>query len=126
MDSRTPLGRARGLGSAKTGTGHWWHQTLTSIALVPLVIWFVTSIAGIASADYATTVAWLSTPHVAIIMLLFLFAGFYHLKIGLEVVIEDYVHDEVLKVTTQIAVLFAIIATGLACAFSVLKLAFTV
>lgn len=126
MSMRTPLGRARGLGSAKEGTGHLWHQILTSIAMVPLTAWFVTSVAGIASADYETTVAWLSSPLVAIIMLLFIFAGFYHLKIGLEIIIGDYVHGKVIKLVTQISVLFAIITLGLACVFAVLKLAFAV
>ena len=123
---RTPLGRARGLGSAKEGAGHWWHQQLTSIALVPLTVWFIASVAGLAGADYATTVTWLSSRLVAVIMLLFLGAGFYHLRLGLQVMIEDYVHDEVLKTGCQILVLFATIAIGLACVFAELKLAFGV
>ncbi|MFQ5533659.1 MAG: succinate dehydrogenase, hydrophobic membrane anchor protein [Sphingomonadales bacterium] len=123
MDLRTPLGRVRGRGSAKDGTSHWWRQRLTAMALVPLVIWFVTSMAGLAGADYATTVAWLSSPLVAIVMLALLLAGFYHMKLGLQAVIEDYVHDAAAKITAQILVLFATVGLGLACVFAVLKLA---
>jgi len=124
MSRRTALGRVRGLGSAMSGTDHWWHQRVTAVALVPLVIWFVTSIVGLVGADYAVVVAWLRNPLVAIIMVLLLSATYYHLRLGLQVVIEDYVHDQALKVTARVGVDFFCIALAAACVFAVLKLAF--
>jgi len=90
---RSPLGRAIGLGSAKEGVGHWWRERVTAIALVPLSIWFVASMIAHIGSDYATVVAWLRTPLATISMILLLIASFYHSALGLQVVIEDYVHS---------------------------------
>ena len=95
MSLRTPLGRVRGLGSAKEGTAHWWAQRLTAIALVPLVLWFAVSLIVLAGADHATVAAWLRDPVAAVLMLLLILAGFHHAQLGMQVVIEDYVHSEV-------------------------------
>ncbi len=124
MSLRTPLGRVRGLGSAMSGTEHWWHQKVTSIALVPLVIWFIVSIVALIGADYAVFVAWLRSPLVAIIMVLLLVATYYHMRLGLQMVIEDYVHDKALKLASRLAVDFFSFALAVAGIFAVLKLAF--
>ena len=120
MSLRTPLSRARGLGSAKDGAQNWWHQRLTALALLPLAVWFVVSLITLADATYEDVIDWLSSPIVAGLMLLLIFAMFYHLKIGLQEVIEDYVHSEGRKVATLVFVSFACITLGLACALAVL------
>ena len=94
MTLQTPLAKVRHLGAAKEGANHWWWQRLTAILLVPLSLWFVGSLWSIVvgGADRDALVDWLSGPVAAVLMLLFLGATFYHLKLGLQVVIEDYVH----------------------------------
>jgi succinate dehydrogenase / fumarate reductase, membrane anchor subunit len=89
---RTPLGHALGLGSAKNGVEHWWLQRVTAIALVPLTVWFAASLITHAGNDYATFIGWLRTPIATILMTLLLITLFYHTALGLQVVIEDYVH----------------------------------
>lgn len=122
MSLRTPLGRVRGLGAARNGSHHWRLQRLTAIALIPLGVWFLASMAFLAGADYLTVKAWLSAPLPAILVILFAFALFYHLKLGLQVVIEDYVHDGALKLFLQVTVSFSCIGLGLAATLAVLKL----
>ena len=124
MSIKTPLGQVRGLGSAKSGTHHWWMQRVTAIALIPLAIWFVASIIGLIGADRTIVLAWLHLPLVAVLMTLLLGVGFYHMKLGLQVIIEDYVHCEALKVAALMASNFACIALAVACVFAVLKIAF--
>ena len=123
MSIRTPLGRVRGLGSAKNGTTHWWMQRLTAIALVPLGIWLMASVVALVGAD-RTAVEWLARPVPVILMILLLTVGYYHLKLGLQVVIEDYVKTESLKLILQVLVTFACVGLGFACVFAVLKIAF--
>lgn len=122
MGLRTPLGRVRGLGSAKDGTAHWWAQRLTAIALVPLMLWFAASIAASAGADHAVATAWLAQPLNAILVVLMVIAGFHHAQLGLQVVIEDYVHTEWVKVFCIMAAKLAAVALGVATVFSVLKI----
>ena len=124
MNLRTPLGQVRGLGSAKEGTAHWWAQRLTALALIPLVVWFVLSVIVMLGAEHAAMVAWIKNPLVAIFLLLLILAGFQHAQLGMQVVIEDYVHTEWVKIAAVVAVKFAAIALGVATAFSVLKIAF--
>jgi len=124
MSMRTPLGRVRGLGSAKEGVGHWWAQRLTAVALVPLLVWFVASLVEMAGADYAHVVAWIAEPPVAVLLALLFVAGFYHLALGLQVVIEDYVHTEPARLVSLIVVRFGCWALAVAAIFSVLKIAF--
>lgn len=121
---RTPLGRVRGLGSAKDGVHHWWMQRLTALALVPLAIWFAASVAGLAGMSHAEATAWISSPSVAITLVLLIVATFYHAQLGVQVVIEDYVHNEAIKLAGLVALKFAAIALSVAAVFAVLKIAF--
>jgi len=101
---RSPLGRAIGLGSAKEGVEHWWRQRVTAVALVPLVLWFVIAVIELAGANRAALVGWLHQPMPAVLMILLLVATFYHAALGLQVVVEDYVHSERLKLGAIIAI----------------------
>lgn len=124
MSFRTPMGRARGLGSARDGAGHWWAQRLTAIALVPLTLWFVASVVALAGASHAEVVAWLGAPVPAVLMILMIVATFHHAQLGLQVVIEDYIHSEGLKIAGIVLVKFAAAALGLVSVFAVLRIAF--
>ncbi len=123
---RTPLARVRALGSAKSGTGHFWHQRLTAIANVPLVIAFVLILVSLLGRSHAAVVQILGSPLVAIVMLLFIGSITYHMKLGMQVIIEDYVHDEKWKLAAVIANIFFALAVGLAAAYAILKLSFGV
>ena len=119
---RTPLARVIGLGAAKDGTGHWWMQRLTAIALVTLTVWLVASAISLAGAEHAQLKAWLANPLAALLLVLFLGASFYHLKLGLQVVIEDYVHAAPAKLTLLILNSFACVLVAGASILAVLKL----
>ncbi len=122
-DFRTPLSRVKGLGSAKEGTGHFWSQRLTAVALIPLVLWLGFSIAALSGMDYLAIREWLSQPFNAIVMILFMIAGFYHARLGLQVVIEDYVGSHGPRTVAIIGVNFAAAALGVTGVFSVLRIA---
>lgn len=124
MKFRTPLARARGLGSAKSGTHHWWMQRLTAVALVPLSLWFVASLIVLVTADHATVIAWLRSPLVAILCCALIVAIFYHGQLGLQVVVEDYVHTEWLKLASIVVAKFVSLLMAGACLFAVLSIAF--
>jgi succinate dehydrogenase / fumarate reductase membrane anchor subunit len=121
---RTPLGRVRFLGSARTGTKHFWHQRLTSVANVPLTIAFVLIVMGVLGRNHAAVVQILGSTFVAITMLLFVISSVYHMWLGMQVIIEDYVHDELSKLVTLMANTFFSAAVGLAAVFAILKLSF--
>ena len=121
MSLQTPLARARGLGSAKEGSHHWWAQRLTAIALVPLSLWFIYSLVCIGSMDYNTAVEWLQSPVTSVLMILFVFALFYHAQLGIQVVIEDYVRCEVLKISCIILISFLMLFAGLSGVLAILK-----
>jgi succinate dehydrogenase / fumarate reductase membrane anchor subunit len=121
---RSDLGRVRGLGSAKDGTHHWWSQRVTAIALVPLTIWFVASIVGLAGAPLGALKEWVASPVVAVLLLALIVAVFQHARLGLQVVIEDYVHDEAAKIASLLAMNGAVLLLGGIAALSILKLAF--
>lgn len=121
---RTPLARVRGLGSAKSGTGHFWLQRLTAVANVVLAIAFLCIVISLIGKPYAQAVATLAKPHVAILMLLFTVSGAVHMRIGMQVIIEDYIHHEGLKILAVMANTFFAIAVGAACAFALLKISF--
>jgi succinate dehydrogenase / fumarate reductase, membrane anchor subunit len=93
QDMRSPLARAIGLGSAKEGVREWWAERVSAVALVPLTLWFAASIIAHTGSDYATFIAWMKTPLVATLIILLLIALFHHTALGLQVVIEDYVHS---------------------------------
>ena len=119
---RTPLGRVRGLGSAKSGTGHFWHQRLTALANVPLTIGFIAILMSLLGRGHAAVVQILGSPLVAIVMLLFIGSATYHMKLGMQVIIEDYVHDEKWKFAAVIANIFFAVAVGLAAVYAIVKL----
>jgi succinate dehydrogenase / fumarate reductase, membrane anchor subunit len=96
---RSPLGRVLGLGSAKAGVEHWWMQRLTAIIMLPLTIWFAITALALIGADRAAMVAWMHNPMAAMLMILAIIAMLYHLALGLQVVIEDYIHAEGWKLT---------------------------
>jgi succinate dehydrogenase / fumarate reductase membrane anchor subunit len=123
---RTPLARVRHLGSARSGTQHFWRQRLTSVALVPLTIAFILIVVSLIGRNHAAAVQILGSPLVAVLMLLFIITGTYHMWLGMQVIIEDYVHDELLKFATLMANTFFCFAVGLACLYAILKLSFGV
>ena len=125
-DIRSPLGRVRGLGSARSGTQVFWHQRLTAVASVPLTIGAIVIVLSVLGRNHAATVQILGSPLVAITLLLFVLAVVYHMYIGLQVIIEDYVHGEHTKLTLIILNNFYAIAVGLASVFAILKLSFGV
>lgn len=124
MRMETPIGRVRGLGSAKSGAHHWWLERLTSVSTLLLFVWFVVSLLRMPSLDYRSVVEWLAEPLVAVPMLLLIVSTFWHLKLGLQVVIEDYVHEEGMKFFSITLLNFFAIALGALAFFSVLKIAF--
>ena len=123
MTLRSSLGRVKGLGSAKEGVHHWRHQRLTAIALVPLALWFAISLLCKFNADHAAVVAWIAAPHVTVLLLALSLGLFWHLKLGLQVIIEDYVHDEWTKTISILAANFACIFVAVACIFAILNIA---
>jgi succinate dehydrogenase membrane anchor subunit len=126
MTMRTPLGQVRGLGSARSGTGHFWHQRLTALSNVPLTIAFVVIVVSLLGRNHAAVVQILGSPVVAIVMLLFILSVSYHMRLGMQVIIEDYVHREGLRILLLIANTFFTIGFGLASSFAILKLSFGV
>jgi succinate dehydrogenase / fumarate reductase membrane anchor subunit len=123
-DRRTPLARARGLGSAKDGLHHWWAQRLTAIALIPLVVWFAVSLVMISGADQAVVRAWIASPVVMVLLILTIVIGLHHGQLGLQVVIEDYVHADGWKLALIVAVRFIAVFFGLAAVVAILRIGF--
>jgi len=124
MSLQSHLARVRGLGSAKSGTAHWWSQRLTAIALVPLIVWFVASLIGMAGADYYTVHAWIGSPVVAGLLIFLVVATFYHAYLGLQVVIEDYVHNEACKIAGLLLVKATCLVLAMTGVLSVLSILF--
>lgn len=122
MNLRTPLSRAHGLGSAKEGTHHWWWQRLTAVALVPLSLWFIVSLVYMIGADHAEIVAWIQAPAVSLLLILFIIMLFHHAQLGVQVVIEDYVHSKWQKVTALVVLKFLAMIAALASIIAVLKI----
>lgn len=121
---RSPLGRARGLGSAKEGVEHWWVQRVTAIALVPLMLWLSIALIGGVGSSYTTVVTWLRAPLTTILMVLLLIALFYHTALGLQVVIEDYVHSDRAKIPALVLMRLACFALAVAGIVAILRIAF--
>lgn len=120
---RNPMQRARGLGSAKSGTGHFWWQRVTAIALVPLVAWFIGILVSLIGADLETVRAVISRPLNAILMSMFVVALFWHSKLGLQVVIEDYFHTRAAEVTLQLLVTLACAVGAFASLYAIGRIA---
>jgi succinate dehydrogenase / fumarate reductase membrane anchor subunit len=123
MSMRSPLAQVRGVGSAKAGAHHWWAQRLSAIALVPLMLWLVASLAAVATADYATAVAWLRSPLNSALLILLIGAMFYHAHLGMQVVFEDYISTHWLQVTGIILVRFLAILLAAVSIIAVLHVA---
>lgn len=119
----SPLKKAKGLGSAHDGVEHWLSQKITAIANVPLVLWLVWSIVSLQGASYAEFTAWLAQPCHAILMILTIICVMYHAKLGTQVITEDYVHCKCKKKAMLIGLKLAFFGLGVACIFSVLKIA---
>jgi succinate dehydrogenase / fumarate reductase, membrane anchor subunit len=122
----TPLGRVLGLGAAKSGTDHFWRQRLTAVANVPLTIAFIFIVVALLGRNHAFVVQVLGSPLVAVVMLLFILSVTTHMRIGMQVIIEDYVHDEGIKLVLIMANTFFAVAVALASAFAILTLSFKV
>ena len=124
MNLVTPLNRVLGLGSAKDGTEHWWGQRVSAVALAVLGVWLVAGLAGLDSFDYAAVSAWMRAPFNSVMLLLTVLTLCYHSHLGIQMVVEDYVHAPGLKLVTLIGSTFAHWAMAAAGAFAVLKVAF--
>jgi succinate dehydrogenase / fumarate reductase membrane anchor subunit len=123
MGAGTGLGKVRGLGSAKTGVHHWRLQRVTAVANLALVAWFIASLVRLPSLDYASVVLWLHQPLVAVPMLLLIVSVFWHFRLGVQVLVEDYLHGAN-RIIAMLALNFYTMAMGAAAVFAVLKIAF--
>lgn len=123
-DMKTPLAKVRGLGSAKDGTHHWWLQRVTAIANIPLVIFMVISFVGNVGKSHAEWVAWVKQPFASVLLILFIANFVYHMRLGLQVFIEDYVHDHGTKIASMLVLTFACVLIAALSIFSVLRIAF--
>ena len=123
MTIKTPMARALGLGSAKSGTEHWWMQRVTAVALVPLTLWFVIALLAMESLDRGTVTAWIAQPITAVLLLLLVAASIYHSFLGTQVVVEDYTGGAT-RVVTLVVIRFLHVAVAVAAVFAILKIAF--
>jgi len=119
---RSQLGRARGLGTAKSGAQHWWLQRVTGIALIPLSLWFVCAALRLVGASHQELLAWIGGPIPVVLLIALVLANFYHLALGLQVVVEDYVPGETKRMATLLVIKGVIILLALTCLVSILKL----
>jgi succinate dehydrogenase / fumarate reductase, membrane anchor subunit len=124
MKMETPLGRVRGLGSARAGAHHWWLERLTAIATLVLLVWLVVSLVRLPDLDHRTVAEWLASPLAAVPMLLLILGMFWHLKMGLQVVVEDYVHTDGPKLASITLINFLSLFGAALAIFAVLKIAF--
>jgi len=124
MSLRSPLGRVLGLGSAKEGTGHWWAQRVTAIALLPLTVWFVISLLTLPGLDYETVRTWASVPITGFLAVLLVAVLTYHSYLGTIVIVEDYVTSSGMKVLSLMVLRFLYVLAGGAAIFAILRVAF--
>ena len=120
----TDRARIKGLGAAKSGTKHFWHQRVSAVALIPLTLIFVVTLISLAGASHANALAILRNPFVTILMLCFVLAGVYHMRLGMQVIIEDYLHNEGQKLFLLMLNTFFSALMGLAAVFALLKISF--
>lgn len=120
---QTPLGRVRGFGSAKGGTHHWWMQRVTSIVMLPLMIWFAFSVATRAGAPWEVMAEWIGRPFNAVLLVVLIAVGFYHTAAGLQVVVEDYIRPDRAVMLVNLAIKSVLVLLGLLAALSVVRLA---
>ncbi len=125
MNFQTPLGRARGLGSAREGSHHWWRQRVSAVALFPLSLWFATCVSVLPEISHAEVVRWVTAPWNTILLLSFILLSFFHAMLGLQIVIEDYVHSEWVKIFAILGVRLVTAFLALASAFAVLRIVFS-
>ena len=123
MNLRHPLARVKGLGASGEGSHHWWAQRLSALALIPLSLWFVFSVVNHIGDSHAAVLAWVSSPGVAVMLVLFIGFMLYHAQLGVQVVIEDYVHNEFIKVVAMLLVKGMALLAGLSGIFAVLRVA---
>jgi len=123
-DLRTPLSRARGLGSARDGLHHWWAQRITAVALIPLVVWFAISLIMMTGADYNVVRAWIGSPVVMVLLVLTIVIGLYHGQLGMQVVVEDYIHSDGWKLAYIMLIRFIAVLFGLAGTVAILRIGF--
>ena len=123
MTIRSLLRRAGSRGSTRLAVQHWWLQRVTAVALIPLTLWLAVSIARLAGANHSVFILWVEKPWNAVLILMAIAIAFYHLKVGLDVVIEDYVHTPWIKVTFLIGTTFVAVLIGGASAFAILRIA---
>lgn len=124
MSLRSPISRVTGLGTAKEGVSHWWSQRVTSVALVLLGLWFVASLLRLPAFSYEVVVGWIHVPVNAVLLLLLIGTLIYHSQLGVQVVVEDYVHHHGLKVATMLLLTFAHVVLAALAIFAVLRIAF--
>ena len=120
---QTQLGRVKGLGAARTGVHHWWAERVTSVALIPLTLWFVFSVLSLAGHPQAAIAHWISHPLVGVLLIALILASFHHTVLGLQVVMDDYIHEEGPRLIAILAMKAVIYLLGLAALLAVLKLA---
>ena len=120
---RSGLGRVRGLGSARDGVHQWWMQRMSAVALAPLTLWFAFSVALLRGASQAEVQAWIGTPYVAVLLLMLVVATFLHFAMGVQTVIEDYVHDGVANLVLMVVNKWACTLLGLASVLAILRIA---
>ncbi|HEX4648667.1 MAG TPA: succinate dehydrogenase, hydrophobic membrane anchor protein [Steroidobacteraceae bacterium] len=123
MSLRSPLGKVLGAGSAKQGVHHWWVQRLTSVALVPLSVWFLVSLLALPSLEHATVVAWMAQSSTALLLVLLVLIGAWHSQLGVRAVVEDYVHGAGARTVTLVALGFAHVLIAAAGVMAVLRVA---
>ena len=124
MNYQTPLARARGLGSSRTGSHHWWRQRVTAIALIPLSVWLGLALAHLPVIDYQDLVAWIRAPWNTILLLSFIILGFFHAMLGVQTVVEDYVQRDWLKILTLVGIKLVLAFLTVAAVFATLRIVF--